>query len=102
MQAERILKESGISIEKRARAVDRLSAQILLESYLGRRRALTRVNRAEDHRNSVCAGAAGRAALYADAYTSYKGFENEVFIEFPRGLQRAQMADRLASEGVIR
>jgi putative holliday junction resolvase len=35
MQAERILKESGISIEKRARAVDRLSAQILLESYLG-------------------------------------------------------------------
>ena len=35
MQAERILKESGISIEKRARAVDRMSAQILLESYLG-------------------------------------------------------------------
>lgn len=35
MQAERILKESGISIEKRAKAVDKLSAQILLESYLG-------------------------------------------------------------------
>lgn len=34
MQAERILKESGISIEKRARAVDRISAVILLESYL--------------------------------------------------------------------
>jgi putative Holliday junction resolvase len=33
-QAERVLKESGISIEKRARAVDRLSAVILLESYL--------------------------------------------------------------------
>jgi putative holliday junction resolvase len=34
IQAGRVLKESGISIEKRARAVDRLSAVILLESYL--------------------------------------------------------------------
>jgi putative Holliday junction resolvase len=34
VQAERVLKESGISIEKRARAVDRLSAVLLLESYL--------------------------------------------------------------------
>jgi putative Holliday junction resolvase len=33
-QAERVLKDSGISIEKRARAVDRLAAVILLESYL--------------------------------------------------------------------
>jgi putative holliday junction resolvase len=32
--AQRVLRESGISIEKRARAVDRLSAVILLESYL--------------------------------------------------------------------
>jgi len=32
--ANRVLRESGISIEKRARAVDRLSAVILLESYL--------------------------------------------------------------------
>ncbi len=32
--AERVLKESGISIEKRARAVDQMSAVILLESYL--------------------------------------------------------------------
>lgn len=34
VQAQRVLKESGISIEKRARAVDRLAATILLESYL--------------------------------------------------------------------
>jgi putative Holliday junction resolvase len=34
IQAERVLKESGISIEKRAQAVDRLAAVILLESYL--------------------------------------------------------------------
>jgi putative Holliday junction resolvase len=34
VQAQRVLKESGISIEKRARAVDQLSAVILLESYL--------------------------------------------------------------------
>jgi putative Holliday junction resolvase len=32
--AERVLRQSGISIEKRARAVDRLSAVILLQSYL--------------------------------------------------------------------
>lgn len=34
--ANRVLKESGISIQKRAAAVDRLSAVILLESYLSR------------------------------------------------------------------
>ncbi len=34
VEAGRVLKLSGISIEKRARAVDRLSAVILLESYL--------------------------------------------------------------------
>jgi putative holliday junction resolvase len=34
VQAQRVLKQSGISIEKRARAVDRLAAVILLESYL--------------------------------------------------------------------
>jgi len=32
--AQRVLKSSGISIAKRAKAVDRLSAQILLESFL--------------------------------------------------------------------
>jgi putative Holliday junction resolvase len=32
--AERVLRESGISIEKRAKAVDQLAAVILLESYL--------------------------------------------------------------------
>ncbi len=34
VEAQRVLRQSGISIEKRARAVDRLSAVILLESYL--------------------------------------------------------------------
>jgi len=34
VQAERVLRESGISIAKRALAVDRLAAVILLESYL--------------------------------------------------------------------
>lgn len=34
VEAERVLRQSGIGIEKRARAVDRLSAVILLESYL--------------------------------------------------------------------
>ena len=34
VEAQRVLKESGISSRKRARAVDRLSAVILLENYL--------------------------------------------------------------------
>lgn len=33
-QAERVLRDSGMGIEKRAKAVDRLAAVILLESYL--------------------------------------------------------------------
>ncbi len=32
--AQRVLRESGVSIEKRARAVDQMSAVILLSSYL--------------------------------------------------------------------
>ena len=34
VEANRVLRESGISLEKRAAAVDRLSAVILLQSYL--------------------------------------------------------------------
>ena len=34
VEASRVLRDSGIGIEKRARAVDRLSAVILLQSYL--------------------------------------------------------------------
>jgi putative holliday junction resolvase len=34
VEASRVLRESGISLEKRAAAVDRLSAVILLQSYL--------------------------------------------------------------------
>jgi len=34
MEASRVLRASGISIEKRARAIDQMSAVILLQSYL--------------------------------------------------------------------
>lgn len=34
VEAQRVLRQSGISIRKRAKAVDRLAAVILLESYL--------------------------------------------------------------------
>ena len=37
-EASRVLRESGVSIRKRARAVDRLSAVLLLESYMDSRR----------------------------------------------------------------
>jgi putative holliday junction resolvase len=37
VEAQRVLRQSGISIEKRASAVDRLAAVILLESYLDSR-----------------------------------------------------------------
>ncbi|HEY2843879.1 MAG TPA: Holliday junction resolvase RuvX [Bryobacteraceae bacterium] len=36
VEAQRVLKSSGISIEKRAKAIDQLAAQILLESFLER------------------------------------------------------------------
>lgn len=39
VQAQRVLRESGVSIQKRAKAVDRLAAVILLESYLDSRNA---------------------------------------------------------------
>lgn len=38
VEAQRVLRESGISIEKRAKAVDQLAAVILLESYLDSRK----------------------------------------------------------------
>jgi putative pre-16S rRNA nuclease len=38
VEAQRVLRQSGISIEKRAKAVDRLAAVLLLESYLDSRR----------------------------------------------------------------
>ncbi len=41
VQAERVLRESGMGKEKRASAIDRLSAVILLESYLDSPRART-------------------------------------------------------------
>jgi putative Holliday junction resolvase len=34
VEASRVLRQSGIGIEKRARAVDRLSAVLLLQNYL--------------------------------------------------------------------
>jgi putative holliday junction resolvase len=37
VEAGRVLRESGIGIEKRAKAIDRLSAVILLESFLDAR-----------------------------------------------------------------
>jgi len=37
VEAERVLRQSGISIQKRAKAVDRLAAVILLSSYLDSR-----------------------------------------------------------------
>ncbi|HYM12806.1 MAG TPA: Holliday junction resolvase RuvX [Bryobacterales bacterium] len=39
-QASRVLRESGASIAKRAKAVDRLSAVLLLSGYLDRQNAL--------------------------------------------------------------
>ena len=46
VEAGRVLRESGIGIEKRAAAVDKLSAVLLLESYLDYRTA----RRAEEDR----------------------------------------------------
>lgn len=45
-QAGRVLRESGIGIEKRRRAVDRMAATLLLQSYLDRRANEAERNRA--------------------------------------------------------
>jgi len=45
-QAGRVLRESGIGIEKRRRAVDRMAAILLLQSYLDRRANEAERNRA--------------------------------------------------------
>jgi putative Holliday junction resolvase len=47
VQAGRVLRESNISIEKRARAVDRLAAVLILQSFLDHR-AMQRENRYPD------------------------------------------------------
>ena len=39
VEAQRVLRESGVSSQKRAKAVDRLAAVILLESYLDSRKS---------------------------------------------------------------
>ena len=38
-QAHRVLREAGLSIEKRARAIDRMAAVLILESWMEARRA---------------------------------------------------------------
>jgi putative pre-16S rRNA nuclease len=45
-QAGRVLRESGIGIEKRRRALDRMAATLLLQSYLDRRANEAERNRA--------------------------------------------------------
>jgi len=45
--------------------------------------------------------AAGGYFLYLLGQT-YQGFSNPVFVEFPRGTSTAQMADELASKGVVK
>lgn len=50
----------------------------------------------------VLALLAGAAVLYSAFYSPYRGFEQEVFIDFPRGTSTRQMAERLAGQGVIR
>lgn len=42
------------------------------------------------------------AAVGAAVYLPYKGFNNDVFLDFPKGTSTRQMADELAKAGVIR
>lgn len=48
VEANRVLRSSGIGIEKRARAVDKLSAVLLLESYLERMSSFPPVEEPEE------------------------------------------------------
>ena len=44
----------------------------------------------------------GAAVLAYSVYSPYKGFQEAVFLEFPKGTSTQQMADQLAQQGVIR
>ena len=69
VEAARVLRASGISIEKRAAAVDRLSAVILLQSYLDSAAAPGQVTGGEA---SPAAGRAGAAvAALGAGYVAY-------------------------------
>jgi putative Holliday junction resolvase len=47
-EAERMLRETGISLEQRKKAVDRLAAVLLLESYLENRRIVKSFEQGEE------------------------------------------------------
>ncbi len=101
VEAERVLRQSGISIEKRAKAVDRLAAVILLESYLDSqpvydappllRRMLDPVDFSSDfrrrHRRRCCYSFDLRARI--------KGFAQPVILDFPKGTSTRAMAAEL-------
>ncbi len=41
-------------------------------------------------------------AIVGSIYLPYKGFQNDVYLDFPKGTSTQQMADQLAKAGVIR
>ena len=107
VEAGRVLRESGIGIEKRAAAVDKLSAVLLLESYLDFRNAAR-----SDWRRSrmirrvllllIFIVVAAAAFAYWAVGTPYQGKSEPVFIIIEPGTPTQSMARMLANAGVIR
>jgi UPF0755 protein len=102
-EAERTLRGSGVADGKRKATIDKLSAVILLQSYLDG----LRMPANGAHRMKKLALLLLLALAAAGAYTMYQlsqpfqGFSEPVMIEFPRGTSTSQMANMLADHGVI-
>ena len=97
VEAGRVLRSSGISIEKRAAAVDRLLGH---DPAAELSRFIMSLMRGAGVLVVVVLAAAGTAA-YRLA-TPYRGFQADVFVEIPRGAGTGSIAERLAEAGVVR
>ncbi len=90
------LKQSGISIEKRAKAIDRLAAVILLASYLDAGRHGVKLLIALILR-------AGRLGCGDAGDSRIKAFKTETYVDIPHGTSGPRESrSELAQDGVIR
>ena len=108
VEAQRVLRSSGISIAKRARAVDQLSAQILLASYLD----LENGGHGESGMNKprvrrialllLLLFIAGGGHRWFRSKSPIAAFHGTTFVSFDRGTGSLAMAEDLQQSGVIR
>ncbi len=105
-EAERTLRGAGVANDARKPTIDRLSAVILLQSYLDS--AHPECDALEASAAALCGAAGGgrragcRIRLYRLNAALSAAFPHPVFVEFPHGTSTGQMAATLAQSGVLR